>query len=231
MDDTPDKLRRNVVALAAAILAIAFFHLSFKTTGTLLGFAEVGNISAFKVWLALAVILAYVVVRYHHADETAREREFVVEQFRELRRVAITGRVEAAIRKYFLQGLPVTLFDNPDEFTDRDIAVRMEQDGRATEVDDLRVGTAEQGTGVPWWRGRVGVSFHANWPSMGGYGRSGGTLFAFTLSYRYRLHVTALALLRSATHSRAGVDVALPYSLASLAALTCFYNMAYFAVV
>ena len=38
MDDLPDKLRRNVVVLSAAIVAINIFHLSFKPSGMLLGF-------------------------------------------------------------------------------------------------------------------------------------------------------------------------------------------------
>ncbi|RQM45240.1 hypothetical protein EHZ19_25060 [Paraburkholderia bannensis] len=89
MDDTPDKLRRNVVALSAAILTIAFFHLSFKPTGNLLGLAEVGNVSPFKVWLDLATVLLYVGLRYHHADDTHAERQFAREAFLEFRRVAV----------------------------------------------------------------------------------------------------------------------------------------------
>jgi hypothetical protein len=43
MDDTSDKLRRNVVALSAAILAVFFLNLSFKPSASLLGIADVGN--------------------------------------------------------------------------------------------------------------------------------------------------------------------------------------------
>ena len=107
MDDTTDKLRRNVVVLAAAILAIAFFDLSFRPTGLLLGFAEVGRISPFKVWLALTVTMLYVVMRYHHSEETAKERTYVGEHFRELRRVSTIHRIEANICRYFLKGVHI----------------------------------------------------------------------------------------------------------------------------
>jgi hypothetical protein len=73
MDDTPDKLRRNVVVLSAAILVIAFFRLSFKATGTLLGFAEVSNVSPFKVWLALTATLLYMFLRWRYAVDTEKE--------------------------------------------------------------------------------------------------------------------------------------------------------------
>jgi hypothetical protein len=136
MDDTPDKLRRNVVVLSAAILAIALFNLSFRTNGTLLGFAQVGNVSPFKVWLALTATLLYVLMRYHHSDETKAERAYVAESFCELRRVALIGRIEAAVRRYFLRGAPVALFDDFAEFLDNDIERHMARDGRAKELDD-----------------------------------------------------------------------------------------------
>lgn len=207
MDDTPDKLRRNVVVLSAAILAIALFNLSFRTNGTLLGFAQVGNVSAFKVWLALTATLLYVLMRYHHSDETKAERAYVAESFCELRRVALIGRIEAAVRRYFLRGAPVALFDDFAEFLDNDIERHMARDGRAKELDDLQIGTADPNPKESWWEGRVGVSFHAIW-SGGSYGRSGGNHLAFTLSRQDRLRVSTVAMLRAATASRAGVDIA-----------------------
>ncbi|MEW9585106.1 hypothetical protein [Paraburkholderia sp. DGU8] len=227
MDDTPDKLRRNVIVLAAAILAIALFHLSFSPTGTLLGFAQVGNVSPFKVWLALTLTLLYVVMRYHHSDETRKERAYVAEQFRELRRVAIIHRIESAVRRYFLQGVPVSLFDDSVEFLDGDIEKHMARDGRASEVDDLQIGTADPTAGQPWWQGRVGVQFHAIWPG-GAYGRYGGNQPAYTLPRADRIWVSAVGALRAATASRAGVDIGLPYTTAALAALTSLYKVAYF---
>jgi hypothetical protein len=227
MDDTTDKLRRNVVVLAAVILAIAFFDLSFRPTGILLGFAEVGRVSPFKVWLALTVTLLYVVMRYHHSDETLKERAYIVERFRELRRVSTIYRIEAAVRRYFLQGVPVSLFDEFGDFLDEDIQRHMTRDGRAKEVDDLQVGTAKPDAAQPWWQGSVGVSFHVIWEG-GSYGRSGGSQAAYTLPGAERFRVSAMAALGAATRSRVGVDIGLPYAMAALAALTSLYKLAFF---
>lgn len=228
MDDLPDKLRRNVVVLSAAMLAIAYFNLSFKPTGTLLGFAEVGNVSSFKVWLALAVTLLYVVMRYHHAEETQSERDFVAKEFVERRRVALIERIEWTVRRYFLKGVPVRLFDDFAEFVDPDIEGRMTQDGRANQVEKMQVGTVDPSAPQPWWQGRVGVTFHVIWPS-GSYGRSaGGPQPAFTLAHRDRFRVTTVALLRAMFQSRAGVDLGLPYAMAALAALTSLYKVGFY---
>lgn len=227
MDDLPDKLRRNVVVLSATILAIAFFNLSFKPTGTLLGFAEVGNVSPLKVWLALAVVLAYAVMRYHHSEDTQKERTYVAEEFVERRRVALIERVDAAVRRYFLHRVPVHLFDDFAEFVDGDLETRMTRDGAAREVDALYVGTAEPDPLQPWWKGHVGVSFHAIWAN-GTYGRDGGMQPAFTLPRYDRMCVTAIAIQRTLTHSRAGVDIGLPYAIATLAALTSLYKLGFY---
>ncbi|MFP3733059.1 hypothetical protein SB690_20075, partial [Bacillus sp. SIMBA_006] len=82
---TPDTLRRNVVALCAAILAIALFHLTFKPTGNLLGFAEVGNVSPLKVWLALSAVLAYVFLRWRYASDTVMELAVITGEWEALK--------------------------------------------------------------------------------------------------------------------------------------------------
>ena len=228
MDDLPDKLRRNVVVLSAAILAIAIFNLSFKPTGTLLGFAEVGNVSPFKVWFALAGTLFYVILRYHHAEDTFDDRNFVADNFRGFREQALIERLEAHIRRYFLRGTRIKPFDDFDEFIDGDILKRMERDGCAQEVDELKVGIVDTRRTLPWWQGQASVTFHTVWASGGSYGRSGGRQPAFTLSLGERLRTTVLALLRCAARSRTGVDVALPYTLASLAMLVCLYKLGFY---
>jgi hypothetical protein len=224
MDDLPDKLRRNVVVLSAAILAIAFFDLSFKPTGTLLGFAEVGNVGPLKVWLALTVVLAYVVTRYHHSEDTQKERTYVGEEFVERRRVALLERVDAALRSYFLNGVPVRLFDDFAEFVDVDIEQRMTRDGTAKEVESLSVGTVDLPASQAWWQGRVDVNFYVIWAGSS-YGRSGGTRPAFTLPRYDRIWVTVVAVQRTLTHSRVGVDIGLPYAMAAVSALTSLYKL------
>ncbi|MFK4448498.1 hypothetical protein ABH944_008534 [Caballeronia udeis] len=225
MDDTPDKLRRNVVALSAAILAIAFFNLSFRPTGTLLGFAEVSNVSPLKVWVALLVVLLYVFLRYHFSEQTSTERATMVTDFQKTRLQAVRQHLERAVRAYFLKGRSVGWIDDfESRFVDRDIQERMLRDGPALEVDDLVVGV-DSGE-EPWYASIAGVSFHARWTS-GGYGRSGGNRHAFTLPRRLRAQILAGCALRATSFSRGAVDVAVPTGLAALALLTCIVKLGF----
>ncbi|MBU9219257.1 hypothetical protein KTD55_35025 [Burkholderia gladioli] len=102
MDDLPDKLRRNVVALSAAIVAITVFNLSFKPTGTLLGFAEVGNVTPLKVWLILSALLVYVFLRYWFHDDTNEDRQALAAHYQRLRYAAIQRYLTQDAKAYFL---------------------------------------------------------------------------------------------------------------------------------
>jgi hypothetical protein len=225
MDDTPDKLRRNVVVLSAAILAIAFFNLSFRPTGTLLGFAEVSNVSTFKVWLALSVVLLYVFLRYHFSEQTSAERATMAADFKATRQEAIRQQLERAVRAYFLKGSSVAWIDDfESRFVDSDIQERMLRDGPAREVDDLVVGVDP--SEEPWYASIAGVSFHARWTSSE-YGRWGGNRYAFTLPRPLRAQIVARCALRAVSYSRGAVDVAVPSGLATLAFLACIFKLGF----
>ncbi|MFM0363058.1 hypothetical protein [Paraburkholderia sediminicola] len=223
MDDTPDKLRRNVVVLSAAILAIAFFNLSFKPTGTLLGFAQVGNVTGTKIWVALLVVLLYVFLRYHFCAQTTDERTTMAKDFHGWRQQAVRRCLERAVRTYFLRNRAVTWIEGFDRFVDHDIEERMRRDGPAREVDDLVV-SVNWNEGH-WYTGNAGFQFHAIWTSSS-YGRGGGNRHDFALPQHLRAQVLANCALRAVTYSRGAVDVAVPFGLAALAFLTCTFKLA-----
>ncbi|MEM5344286.1 hypothetical protein [Paraburkholderia azotifigens] len=226
MDDTPDKLRRNVVVLAAAILAIAFFNLSFRPTGTLLGFAEVGQVSPFNVWLALAIVLCYLFLRYRFANETLDEWFQIVDEFKRIRYQVVTQQVATAVRRYFLHGQRVPWFQDFDAFIDGEIVTRMQRDGNARRIRSLTA-SPENEANQSWWQGRAGITFEVEWTS-GVYGRSGGHMPGFSFPARVRARVILLCIVRAAVSSRVGVDVAVPYTLSALAMLVCLFKLAFF---
>ncbi|SOE48684.1 hypothetical protein SAMN05446635_0235 [Burkholderia sp. OK233] len=99
MDDLPDKLRRNVVVLSAAIVAVNVFHLSFKPSGMLLGFAEVGHVTPLKAWLALSAVLVYLFLRYWFYEDTDQELTLLAQEFQNRRYAAIKRHLERALER------------------------------------------------------------------------------------------------------------------------------------
>ncbi|HDR8971471.1 hypothetical protein [Burkholderia vietnamiensis] len=224
MDDMPDKLRRNVVVLSAAILAIAFFHLSFKPTGTLLGFAEVGNVSPFKIWVALTATLIYMFLRYRYATETVDEISAVSELFVVIRAQVVEEYIGAAVTGHLKRLRPITIFKDLEDFMDDTLEERMKQFGRASKVD-VQVALEKPDS---WWSGRASVDLYAEWISRASYGRSGGRMPEYRLNWRQRVRVIASSLIRAAGASRAGVDVAVPFGLSAVAMLVCLFKLAFY---
>lgn len=227
MDDTPDKLRRNVVVLCAAILAIALFHLSFRTTGTLLGFAEVGNVNAFKVWLALTATLVYMFLRWRYAVDTEKELLEVKQLFDGLRSRAIKERIASQVRAHLMAGRSITVLEQAEALLDDNgLTDRIRLHGRPSYVNPdigLRKIEAE-----PWWAGETGIDLFIQWPNGEHYGRSGGSMLVFALDHRSRRVVLVASVWRAAVASRLGVDVAAPFFLSSAAALICVFKLAFF---
>jgi len=68
IDDSEDKLRRNLVVFAAAILGTVILQPKLAHNGQLLGFIETKDVDPFRMWGVIAAILVYLIYRYWHAE-------------------------------------------------------------------------------------------------------------------------------------------------------------------
>lgn len=220
MDDLPDKLRRNVIVLSAAIVAITVFHLSFRSTGTLLGFAEVGNVSPLKVWLALAAVLAYMFLRYWFHDETNSERALLAQEFDSRRYALITRQLQRTIERYLLHKRAPRYLIDFDDFAEEQLA-RLADRGcikRATAAVSL-----DRDEHSPW-QGGVRCALELEWASN--HYRSGiGRRYQFQLPRRVAAWIIFRCALGTATYSKSAVDVLVPIGLAALAAGMCLFQL------
>ncbi|WP_405123224.1 hypothetical protein [Pseudomonas sp. M20] len=75
MDDSSDKLRRNVMLIGAVIISTILFDFSLKTSGSILGLIEIREISQLKTWLCLSILLIYFFLRYVFSDQVTEDRK------------------------------------------------------------------------------------------------------------------------------------------------------------
>ncbi|OIT13540.1 hypothetical protein BL241_03125 [Ralstonia solanacearum] len=219
MDDLPDKLRRNVVVLSAAIVAITVFHLSFKPTGTLLGFAEVGNITPLKVWIALTAVLAYVFLRYWFHDETDQELIALAGHYKNLRNGAIQRCLMNDVRTYFLQRRRQPRWTVGFEALEDDMfAPAYAEFGRPAFVD---LKPSVQHSSHSPWSGDVGFTIGVQWHGGQERGLSGGTRYSYRLPCLVAARIMAGSALRTATYSKSAVDLLVPIGLSIVAGAMC----------
>ncbi|TAM51233.1 MAG: hypothetical protein EPN57_18460 [Paraburkholderia sp.] len=229
MDDLPDKLRRNVVVLSAAILAIAFFNLSFKPTGTLLDFAEVGNVSPFKVWLALGVTLLYTFMRYRFYADTLKDlaamRRAIEARVRQLVEHAVAAEVRQRIAGRTVRFRLVDAGDLPALEVPE---LRRKNSERLMPVRTSGSSVTGNGTIPPLpWGNRITVSvFH-----LKENGEPEGTpttvkcLVAASILHRGFISITAALLELYSGHF---VDVVVPFWLSGLAMLVCLFKLGFY---
>ncbi|WLE64200.1 hypothetical protein GIY62_34820 (plasmid) [Burkholderia plantarii] len=223
MDDLPDKLRRNLVALSAAIVAITVFHLSFKPTGTLLGFAEVGNVTPLKVWTALSAVLLYVFLRYWFHDDTGADRQALAAHYRHLRYVAIQRHLTRDAKLYFLmrRGQPRWI-EGLDALKDSIFADIYKATGRPSTVD-LSANVEPSVNSL--WSGEVSFSVDVQWHGGQKRGVHGNKRHPYRLSRGMAIYISTAIALRTAVYSKSAVDLLVPMVLAAVAAATCSANV------
>ena len=221
MDDLPDKLRRNVVVLSAAIVAITLVHLSFKPTGTLLGFAEVGKITPLKVWLALTVVLVYVFLRYWFRDDTDGERAQLVQEFDNRRFALITGHLKRAAEQYLRRRRAPRYLVDFDDFAEEQLA-RFADRGRLARA--IANPSLDRDAHSPW-RGTVRFSLYLLWADGNHFQSPSGRSYTFQLPKPLVAWIVLLGVLRTATYSKSAVDTLVPIGLAALAFGLCVFQL------
>ncbi|KAE8755175.1 hypothetical protein FSO04_35805 [Paraburkholderia madseniana] len=100
-------------AVLSLLLHSTFSHLSFRPTGTLLGFAEVGNVSPFKVWCALGAVLVYAFTRYRFDPATTEAWSavgdelygFVAEEIRDVAQREVTRYLMGGPKPEWIHGI------------------------------------------------------------------------------------------------------------------------------
>jgi hypothetical protein len=222
MDDLPDKLRRNVVVLSAAIVAITVFHLSFRPTSTLLGFAEIGRVTPLKVWLVLSAVLVYMFLRYWFYEGTDQERALLAQEFQGRRYAAIKRHLERSLERHLVYKRAPVCLTNFHDFADQQLAVCFADRGPAMRADVVASVEADQHSP---WKGKVGYALELQWPSGNHYRTSGGQRFDFRLTPGFAVWTVLRCAVRTATYSKSAVDVLVPIALAGVAATMCLYQL------
>jgi hypothetical protein len=219
MDDLPDKLRRNVVVLSAVIVAITVFHLSFKPTGTLLGFAEVGNVTPLKVWLTLSAVLVYVFLRYWFHDDTDADRQALAGHYKGLRYAAIQRYLTQDARAYLMMRRRRPWWIKGFDVREDDMfANTYAEFGRPLSVD---LQPSVQHPDHSPWSGEVGFTIGVQWSGGQKRGLSGSGRHPYRLPRGVAICIAAAIALRTAIYSKSSVDLIVPIVLGATAGAMC----------
>lgn len=70
MEDTPDKIRRNVVVFSAAVVIGWFLNLKVMDISKLFWSADFSHVSVARLWIVVLAVLTYLLLRYRFDNST-----------------------------------------------------------------------------------------------------------------------------------------------------------------
>ncbi|VVE30966.1 hypothetical protein PMO31116_03607 [Pandoraea morbifera] len=224
IDDTNDKVRRNVVTLSAAIVVMAFFGLSLSPQASI-GLFVKGEFPAWKVWACLLAALVYCFLRYRFESSTDQAIQHMQKEHGSIRDRLVETLLAKDIRAHILTGRrPVYITDIDEEpFVEEN---RRQGLGRLRDVG-VRVSFTKEERPTKW-AGRVSVALTLE-GEHGISNRQGGNLREFRVSGIKRAQFQLRALGR-VLYSKGAVDVWMPFGLSAIAACICVYRLLYIAV-
>lgn len=111
MDDTKDKIRRNLVVFSAAIIFGWFLDIKLATVTRLFVPASgMENVSAGKLWLVACFILIYLSLRYKFDDATNSQIASLFEEFQAQRRKYLSIYLQRKADHFCHSGKPLQVF-------------------------------------------------------------------------------------------------------------------------
>jgi hypothetical protein len=212
MDDTADKVRRNVVTFSAAIIGMTFLQLKVEKIG-ILGI-ELSGMSPLRVMIALFVVLIYLFLRYHFDENTEKERASSRMSFLHAREPGVARILSSDIKRVLMNGTGSKYVENIPWITDDFDAVKrhagdfIDYSIHATSQNNFASRSGETSLTAVFHKGGMGDHWH---------GLHRGTQYTIPKATWHML--TAWTALRQTIYSRSSVNVFLPYILAASAAV------------
>lgn len=219
MDDSQDKVRRNVVVCASLIVLVQFLNVDVRS-GASIGIFTVSHVSETKFWIASLVVLLYLFQRYWFDTVTAKQKAATIEDFTMWQSQGISSLLTQELNASMRSGGPlknITRYGN-SRFSagaaPNNVAKRLENETTVVLYSPM---------------GKLALAGTCN-----GHLASTATnepIDHRTLEVEYRLtlfsqvRVMALPVMRSVLFSKGNVDFLIPLYLCAVAAVICVWRL------
>lgn len=223
VDDSEDKLRRNVVTFSALIIIASFLGLNITESFPVFG-QQLAKVSPFKFWIVVTVVLIYILLR-HHFDGAGRVgRRNLADEYKYFRGPKMRAALNTEITRLLVGGNSSAFFPDPNDL----------------HKEYLNIYAKASATQSPTVKFEVFKSVDQQWNWDGetqtvasfAYETSATPTqeyFQAATFYRFptgrRIQITLFAIYRTAIFSKSAVDVAVPYLLGAGALTVCVYRL------
>lgn len=114
IDDSADKIRRNLLVFSAAILGTLFLQPKLAKNGQVLGFIDTKDIDPFRMWCVLTAVLSYLTYRYWVSDARREAWKKWDKEAHMSAQFVLMSRLRAGVRRHYTGNGTHPMFVNAD---------------------------------------------------------------------------------------------------------------------
>lgn len=211
IDDTTEKLRRNLIVLSFTIVIGSFMGLDFDQQGKLFSVISYTELSPLKFWSTLLAIQTYVFLRYWFDNDREKDKTQAKEEYEAIKQSLISFLLCREIKKAILnKKMPKWILDFK-ELEEPNLQKNYKENGLPCKVTST---VNLEKDAVNSWNGWLSKSYSLEWKNKGFYSNSGGYRYQYILGPIVIWVLRFLALTKHITLSKTNVDFYIPVVLA-----------------
>lgn len=217
MDDSPDKLRRNVMLICCIIISIVMFDFKIEPSGSFLSVIKIGNISPIKLWLSLSTLLIYFFLRYIYSDQITTDTKRMKKDYAQLRLKSTYKLITKQIKRYLNTG------KQPSYLIKALPPLNLRQIHLTEKPKKFRVSFTEVEN---YSNGAIKLTYRKATEQLG-RPHTVETLnnLTFVIPKKNQALAFASTIARTATISKSSVDLITPIFLSAISFIVCIYNI------
>lgn len=220
IDDTNEKLRRNLIVLSFTIVIGAFMGLDFDQQGKLFSVISYTELSPLKFWSTLLAIQTYVFLRYWFDNDREKDKTQAKEEYEALKQKLIAFLLNRDFDRAILKRqMPKWIIDFKEL---EDLDKHYKQRGLPSKVDStliLEIDTANS------WSGWLSKSYSIDWKNKGQFSTTGGYRYQYMMGPMTIWAINFIASTKHITFSKTNVDFYIPIALAAIAIGVCVFQI------
>lgn len=233
MDDTQDKVRRNLVVFSAAIVLGWFLNLKLANITKLLVSADISSVNTGKLWIVALVVLIYLFLRYrfdnltnsqilslHDELQTQKKNYRFKYLLRKINQINRTGKFSPIFGTSLAESINSDKEEYEKEYSEN-VLFRLQI---STPWSDKSPVASDKENDI--WEGTVGISeTYFKEGASRNLSVNSGKNHEFSIPLKGRIWIWIHSLIHVVSYSKSAVDFITPITLAFLAVAITFCKL------
>lgn len=222
IDDTNDKLRRNLVVLSFLIIVGSYADICIQQEGRLFSVINYTDLSYLKFWTILLAVQGYVSLRYWFDNNRKKDNVLAKNEYKDFEQKLILLFLKQDFKNAILKRKMPRWIANFQELDNQELKIHYEEWGLPSKIS---LTITLQKDEVNDWNGWLGKAYSVEWEKRGHFSTTGGFRYQYMIGSVAIWIIKTIASIKHITFSKANVDFYIPILLATIAIGACLLQI------